>query len=68
MHDLQLLVFSIWILILRYCMQLLPWFDISDIAIITVRDVGYRCIIHDINKSEAFNLLDNYLPENRQYI
>ena len=30
--------------------------DISDIAIITVKDVHYRCIIHDISKSEAINL------------
>ena len=29
--------------------------NISDIAIITVKNVGYRCIIHKISKSEAIN-------------
>ena len=31
--------------------------NISDIAIITVKNVGYPCIIHKINKSEVVNLL-----------
>ena len=31
--------------------------NISDISIITVEDVDYRCIIHSINKPEAINLL-----------
>ena len=31
----------------------------SDIAIITVKGVDYRCIIHDISKSEAIHLLEN---------
>ena len=38
--------------------------NISDIAIITVKSVDYRCIIHAINKSEAVNLLENYVLEN----
>ena len=29
--------------------------NISDIDIITVKNVGYRCIIHNIRKSEATN-------------
>ena len=29
--------------------------NISDIAIITVKDVDYRCNIHDISKSEPIN-------------
>ena len=29
-----------------------------DIAIITVKNVDYRCIIHNISKSEAINLLN----------
>ena len=33
--------------------------NISDIAIITVKKVDYRYIIHNISKSEAFNLLKN---------
>ena len=42
--------------------------NISDIAIITTKGVDYRCIIHDINKSEAINLLKNYLPDDCGYI
>ena len=32
---------------------------ISDIAIVTAKNVDYRCIIHDISKSEATYLLEN---------
>ena len=42
--------------------------NISDIAIITIKNVDYRCIIHNINKSEAINLLKKYVLENREYI
>ena len=54
-------------------MQWLSQFDnlsvsISDIAIITVKVVDYRCIIHNISKSEAINLLKNSVLENRGYI
>ena len=38
---------------------------ISDIAIITVKNLDYCCIIHDINKSEAIHLLENYVLEER---
>ena len=41
--------------------------NMSDIAIITVKNVDYRCIIHNIIKSEAINLLKNYVG-NRVYI
>ena len=41
--------------------------DISDIAIITVKNVGYRCIIHNISKSEAVNLLENSVLEDCGY-
>ena len=34
-------------------------FNITDIAIITVKNVDIYCIIHYINKSEAINLLEN---------
>ena len=30
--------------------------NISDIAIITVKNFDYRCVIHNISKSEAINL------------
>ena len=32
--------------------------DINDIAIITGKNDDYRCIIHNISKSEAVNLLN----------
>ena len=41
---------------------------INDIAIITVKNFDYRCIIHKTNKSEALNLLKNSVFENRGYI
>ena len=31
------------------------WVDINHIGIITVKNVDYRCIIHNIGKSEAIN-------------
>ena len=37
-------------------------------AIITVKDVDYRFIIYDINKSEVINLLGNSMLEDRGYI
>ena len=42
--------------------------DISDIAIITVQNVDYCCIIHNIGKYEAINLLKNSVLENCVYI
>ena len=34
--------------------------NISDIAIMTVKNVDYRCIVHNIRKSEATNLLKKF--------
>ena len=42
--------------------------NLSDIAIITVKEVDYYCIFHNIKKSVAINLLENYLLENHGYI
>ena len=42
--------------------------NISDIATITVKNVDYCCIIHNISKSEAINLLENSVLEDREYI
>ena len=43
--------------------------NISDIGIITFKNVDYyRYIIHDINKSEATNSLTNSVLEDRGYI
>ena len=41
--------------------------NISDITIIAVKTVDYRCIIHDISKSEAINLLKKCILEDRGY-
>ena len=42
--------------------------NISDIAIIIIKNVDYRCMIHNISKSEAINLLENWVFEDRGYI
>ena len=42
--------------------------SISDIAIITVKNVDYLCIIDNISKFEVINLLKNSVLENRGYI
>ena len=42
--------------------------NISNIAIITVKNVDCRCIIQNISKSEAINLLKNSVLEDRGYI
>ena len=34
----------------------------------TIKTVDYRCIIHNISKSEAINLLENSVLENFEYI
>ena len=39
--------------------------NISDI---TIKNVNYRCLIHNISKSEAFNLLGNSVLGNCGYI
>ena len=42
--------------------------DVSDITIVTVENVDYRCIIHNISKSESINLLQSAVVEKRGYI
>ena len=42
--------------------------DISHIAVITVENVDYRCIIHNISKSKAINLLESSVAEDCRYI
>ena len=39
-----------------------------DITISAVKNVDYRCIIHNISKSEAINLLNNSVLEDPGYI
>ena len=38
--------------------------NISHIAIITVKNVDYCCIINNNSRTEAINLLNNYILEN----
>ena len=42
--------------------------DISDITIITFKDIDYLCIIHDISKSDAIHLSENYVLDDRGYL
>ena len=42
--------------------------NISDIAIITIKNVDYLCIIHNISKSEEINLLGNSVLKDRGYL
>ena len=42
--------------------------NINNIAIITVNNVGYCCIIHNISKSKAMNLLKSSVLRDRGYI
>ena len=41
---------------------------VSDIVILTVKGVAYGCTIHDINKSDAINLLESYVLGDRGHI
>ena len=73
MHDLPLLVsnhgFKFQGSVCNGCHDLTMLnVNISDIAIITVKIFYYRCIIHNINKSEAINLLKNSVLKNCWYI
>ena len=65
MYDLPLWIFqdSVWngfLMILSV--------NISDTAIITIKNVDYCCIIHNISKSEAINSLKNSVLEDCGYI
>ena len=42
--------------------------NVNDIVIITIKNVDYRCIIHNIDKSEAIDLLKKYLLDDRGFI
>ena len=42
--------------------------NISDIAIITIRGVDYRCIIHDFSKSETTNFFEISVLHDRGHI
>ena len=42
--------------------------NISNNGIITIKNVDYRCIILNIHKSEAINVLENSVHEDCVYI
>ena len=42
--------------------------NISNIAIVTINNVGYCCIIHNIRKSEASKLLENFVLKDCGYL
>ena len=42
--------------------------NLSDIVIITVKNVDFRYIFDEISKSEAIHLLRNYVLDDREYI
>ena len=41
--------------------------NISDIAIVTVKNFDYRCIIHNVSKSEPISSLKNSFLEDRSF-
>ena len=43
-------------------------FKLKDIPIISVKNLDYCCVIHDINKSEGNNLKENPVFGNSGYI
>ena len=42
--------------------------NINDIAIINIKNVDYRCIVHNSSTSEAAKLVENSVIENCIYI
>ena len=42
--------------------------NVNDIAIITIKHVDYRCIILNISKFKAIDLLKNSALENSEYL
>ena len=41
---------------------------VLNIAIATLKSIDYRCIMYNINKSEAIHLLENFVLEDRGYL
>ena len=70
MHDLSLVFinhgFEFQYSVCNGCHDLsMLCLNISDIAITTVKNVDYRCIIHNMSKSEATDLLENSVLADR---
>ena len=51
-----------------YAMVVMLIASVSNVAIITVKNVDYRCMIHSIRKSETIDLLKNSVLKNFGYI
>ena len=64
---LPLLVFKSWIQILHSVSNGCH-INVSNIVIITIRNVDCPCIINNISKSKAINLIEKSLLENCEYI
>ena len=41
---------------------------VLNIAITTLKSIDYRCIMYNINKSEAIHLFENFVLEDRGYL
>ena len=70
MHDLRLLFFNRGLKfqdsVCNGCHDLTKLnVNISDIAIITIKNVDYHYVIYNISKSESINLSKNSVLENR---
>ena len=50
------------------CHDLMLCLNISNNAIITIKSVDYHCILNDISKSKAINLLQNSKLDDCGYI
>ena len=44
------------------------YLNLNDVAIITIKGVDYRCIIHGTIRSDAINLLENSVLDDCRYI
>ena len=42
--------------------------NICDIAVITIKDIDYRCVVYNISKYEAIKLLKNSVLDDPGYI
>ena len=56
------IIYAKVVLIWQFCVYM------SDITIITAKNVDYRCVIHNISESEAISLLKNSVLQDCGYI
>ena len=53
---------------MMYVMVVMLNVNISDMATINLKNVGYRSNINNISQNEAINLLKNSVIEDRRYL